>query len=348
MILSLNKSIDSVLHRALEAIPLGIAVFDAAGKIVTVNSKLAMALGYAAHELRGGDMERLFLEKGVPSSHPLFRLHMEYAGPADPLTSCYPSYVSTHIMKGERGEKLGGVFVLWDARGQQELEQAVLKAERLAIMGQLAAIALHEVRNPLSAIRGFLQLLKRELTEDRQLEYVEVMLETLDRVNNLITNYLRLAKPGIPKRQPCDLVELITELTAFYRAEFQSKGIRLVSSYLSDLPAVSLDPAQFYQVLVNILKNAVEATPPGKEIYIGIDYLKEKNVAIISVRDTGPGIPEEVMERIFDPFFTTKENGTGLGLYVCRKIINNHGGEIRVNNNPDEGCTVSITVQCCF
>jgi len=347
---SLNNSIDSLLYQALEAVPLGIAVFNAAGNIVTVNSSLAGVFGLAVHDIRGKDIEKLLLEKGIPSNHPLFQLHTgkEYTGSADPLTSYYPSYVSTHLIKGNCGEIQGGVLVLWDAKGRQELEQAVLKAERLAIMGQLAAIALHEVRNPLSAIKGFLQLLKRELMKTRQLEYVDVMLEALDRINNLITNYLRLAKPGTPERQPCDLVEMVTELVAFYQAEFQRKAIRLNSSYPSHLPAVSLDREQFWQVLVNILKNAVEATPPGKEIHIRVESLKENGAAVISVQDTGPGICEETLTRIFDPFFTTREKGTGLGLYVCREIVNNHGGEIWVSNNPDQGCTVSITVPCCF
>jgi signal transduction histidine kinase len=345
---SLNNSTDLILYQALEAIPLGIAVFDGAGKIVAVNSNLAEVFGVASHEVRGYNLERLLREKGLPPDHPLFQTHAgkEYTGPAAPLTGCHPSYASTHYFKGDDGESQGGVFVLWNARCQQELEQAVFKAERLAIMGQLAAIALHEVRNPLSAIKGFLQLLRRELEDVRQLEYVEVMLEALDRVNNLITNYLRLAKPGTPERLPCDLKELIHELISLYEAELKNKGISFIFSCHSELPSVCLDREQFHQVMVNLLKNAVEVTSAGGEIYIGIEYLKEKDMALLFVRDTGIGISEEALPRIFDPFFTTRERGTGLGLYVCREIVMNHGGEIRITNNPDKGCTVTVTVPC--
>lgn len=345
---SLNNSTDPILYQVLEAIPLGIAVFDGAGKIAAVNSNLAEVFDLASSKARGCNLERLLREKGLPPDHPLFQTHAgkEYTGPAAPLTSIYPSYVSTHILKGDSGDSLGGVFVLWDARGQQELEQAVLKAERLAIMGQLAAIALHEVRNPLSAIKGFLQLLKRELEDVRQLEYVEVMLDALDRVNNLITNYLRLAKPGIPERQFCDMEELIRDLISLYDVEFKSKGISFLFSCHSGLPPVYLDREQFHQVVVNILKNAVEVTPPGGEICIGIEYLKEKDMALLFVRDTGIGISEEALPRIFDPFFTTREKGTGLGLHVCREIVMNHGGEIRIANNFGRGCTVTVTIPC--
>lgn len=345
---SLNNSTDLILYQALEAIPLGIAVFDGAGKIVAVNSNLAEVWGVASHKVHGYNLERLLREKGLPPDHPLFQIHAgrEYTGPAAALTSCHPSYVSTHYFKGDDGESQGGVFVLWNARYQQELEQAVLKAERLAIMGQLAAIALHEVRNPLSAIKGFLQLLRRELEDARQLEYVEVMLEALDRVNNLITNYLRLAKPGTPERQPCDLEKLIHELIILYKSELKNKGISFLFSCHSELPPVCLDREQFHQVLVNLLKNAVEVTSAGGEIRIGIEYLKEKDMALLFVRDTGIGISEEALPRIFDPFFTTREKGTGLGLYVCREIVMNHGGEIQIANNPDKGCTVTINVPC--
>lgn len=344
----LNNNTNLTLYQVLEAIPLGMAVFDRAGDIVAVNSRLAEVLGLVPVEAQGSNLEMLLREKGLPPDHPLFQIHSgkEYTGIAAPLTNCYPSYVSTHILKDDGGETIGGVLVLWDARRQQELEQAVLKAERLAIMGQLAAIALHEVRNPLSAIKGYLQLLRRELEDARQLGYVDVMLEALDKVNNLITDYLRLAKPGTPERQPCQLEELVSDLISLFEVEFKNKGIRFLFFCHSDIPPVNLDREQFHQVLVNILKNAVEVTPSGGEISIGIEHLQEENMVSLLIRDTGLGIPEDVLSQVFDPFFTTREDGTGLGLYVCREIVNNHGGEIRIANNPDQGCTVTITLPC--
>lgn len=344
----MNNSSDLILHQAFEAVPLGIAVFDLTGKVAFMNSSLAEVMGLDTHQACGKDIIRLLQGIGIPSGHPLFRILTgeEYAGTVAPLTDGYPSYVSTKIVKGDDGENAGGLLILWDARGWQEMEQAVIKAEQLAIMGQLAAIALHEVRNPLSALQGYLQLLKRELDEVRQLEYVEVMLGTLDRVNSLITTYLRLAKPGTPERRPCDMDELLSDLILLYEVELKSKGINFIFSCDSGLPQVSLDRDQFYQVMVNILKNAAEVTPRNGEIHVGLKYLKEKDMAVFFVRDTGPGVSEDVLSHIFDPFFTTRDKGTGLGLYVCREIVKNHGGEISIANNHDRGCTVTITIPC--
>lgn len=346
---SLNNNTEHILWQALEAIPLGIAVYDGTGKIAAVNSRLGEVLGIAAPKARGRNLEQLLREKGIPLDHPfLQQLHSgeEYSGPAAPLTDCYPSYVSTHIFKGEGGEGPGGVFIFWEAGRRQALEQAVLEAERLAIMGQLSAIALHEVRNPLSAVKGFLQILRRELEDVRQLEYVEVMLEAMDRVNNLITDYLRLAKPCIPERRPCCLEELLRDLLSLYEVEIKNKGINLLFSCPADIPEVSLDREQFHEVVVNILKNAAQATPSGGEIEVGIELREEADSVSLFVRDTGPGIPEDVLSQVFEPFFTTREQGTGLGLYVCREIVINHGGEICVANNPERGCTVTVTIPC--
>ncbi|HBI26603.1 MAG TPA: hypothetical protein DDY25_02585, partial [Peptococcaceae bacterium] len=139
MIHFLNNSPDLILYQAFEAIPLGIAVFDLTGKIAFMNSNLAEVMGLDPHQVCGEDIKGLLQGKGIPSGHPLFRILAgeEYTGPAAPLTDCYPSYVSTKIVKGDDGENAGGLLLLWDARSRQELEQAVLKAERLAIMGQL-------------------------------------------------------------------------------------------------------------------------------------------------------------------------------------------------------------------
>ncbi|MGI6404961.1 MAG: two-component system sensor histidine kinase NtrB [Syntrophaceticus sp.] len=337
-----------IFYQAFEALPLGIAVFDRTGKVAFMNSNLAKVMGLDPNQVCEENIKRLLQEKGVPAEHPLFRIFAgeEYTGTAAPLTDFYPSYVSTKILKGDDGENAGGVLLLWDATDRQELEQAVLKSERLAIIGQIAAIALHEVRNPLSAIKGYLQLLKKELEDARQLEYVKVMLRSLDRLNTLITDYLRLAKPGTPERRPCDMEELLSDILSLYKSEVKSKGIRFSFSCDPDLPPVSLDRDQFYQVVVNVLKNAIEVTPLNGEVYVGIKHLKEKDMVAFFVRDTGPGVPKDVLSRIFDPFFTTRDEGTGLGLYVCREIVNNHGGGIDVANNPGEGCTVTITFPC--
>ena len=218
----------------------------------------------------------------------------------------------------------------------------MIKAEKLAIMGQLTAITLHEVRNPLTTLKVSLQLLHKELKESKHEKSIKRMLESLDRANNLITNYLRLAKPGIPKRQIHKMRELIESVASFYAAEFSNRGIHFTRSYSPSLPLLSVDGDQFKQVLANILINAADATPSGGRVSLSVEYDQETESVRISVRDTGPGVAEDVLPHIFEPFYSSKEKGTGLGLYVCREIIHNHGGKIQVVNNSDRGCTVTI------
>lgn len=340
--MKINKDLE--LNQLMEAIPLGIVVFDKSWKIVVVNSSFAGILGIDPAEAKGRDLKEILLKKGVYDQHPLFQTldGHEYTGPVSPLTDSYPSYISTHLLRGEAGECVGGLLVLWNAKRQQELEQAVIKAEKLAIMGQLTAITLHEVRNPLTTMKMSLQLLHQELKGSKQEKSIRWMLESLDRAINLINNYLRLAKPGIPNRQPQNLGELIERVASFYAAEFSSRGILFSHSYSPSLPLLSVDGDQFKQVLANILMNAADATPSGGSVHLSAEYDQETESVRISVRDTGQGIAEDVLPHIFEPFYSSKEKGTGLGLYVCREIIHNHGGEIQVANNPDGGCTVTI------
>lgn len=335
---------DLKLNQVLEAIPLGIVVFDNNWKIIVVNSSIAGILGIDPQKARDRDLKEILINKGVYDQHPLFETLAghEYTGPVSPLTDSYPSYISTHLLRGETGECVGGLLVLWNAKRQQELEQAVIKAEKLAIMGQLTAITLHEVRNPLTTMKMSLQLLHKDLKGSKHEKGIKWMLDSLDRAINLINNYLRLAKPGIPNRQPHKIGELIERVASFYAAEFSDRGILFSHSYAPSLPLLSVDGDQLQQVLANILINAADATPSGGSVSLRVDYDQETESVRISVRDTGQGIPEDVLPHIFEPFYSSKEKGTGLGLYVCREIIHNHGGEIEVANNPDGGCTVTI------
>ena len=223
LLLNINK--DPTLNQVMEAIPLGVVVFNRSWKIVVVNSSFAGILGINPQLARDCDLKEILLGKGVNHKHPLFQTlyGYEYTGHVSPLTDSYPSYISTHLLRGEAGECLGGLLVLWNAERQQELEQAVIKAEKLAIMGQLTAITLHEVRNPLTTLKVSLQLLHKELKESKHEKSIKRMLESLDRANNLITNYLRLAKPGIPKRQIHKMRELIESVASFYAAEFSNR-----------------------------------------------------------------------------------------------------------------------------
>ncbi len=340
---------EPTLQQVLNGFPAGVMIIDRSERIIGFNRFFEEATGLSEQNVRGRHFRELFGKKGFPEDHPLLltlTTGKEFSRIAPekflPFFSPCSAYISTHVLRGASGEKAGAMAVLWDARRQQELEQAVIRAERLAIMGQLAAGAVHEIRNPLTAVAGFLQILKKELEGTPRVEYVDIMLDALERVNSIIGGFLRLAKPGLPQRKPYHLRDLIENVLKLWESEGARRGIAVNASFAPGLPPVLLDEEQFQQVLLNIFNNALEAMPDGGEIKLAVEIDREDDLIRITIQDTGPGIPEAVQAQVFEPFFTTKETGTGLGLYISRAIIQNHGGEIVIENNPERGCKVTI------
>lgn len=231
-------------------------------------------------------------------------------------------------------------------RDERLHEQAVelIAAERLATIGKMAAHITHEVRNPLSSIGLNTELLAEELerlgadaAEARAL--VASIAREIDRLGDITEQYLRFARLPAPRRQPEDLPELVKSVADFVRLEVESAGLVLEVDAPPMAP-VPLDEAQIRQVLVNLLRNAREATPRGGTIRVATR--REGEVAVLSVADTGAGVPLDVVPQIFDTFFTTKEHGTGLGLPLVRQIVMAHGGTIEVDSAPGQGTTFLV------
>lgn len=341
-----------VLSDVFNSFPAGIMVIDRTEKVIAINGFLAEATGITENGVRGQDFREFLNEKGIrESGNPLLvTLHkgeeFKELSPNMLLPSVCSSsfYVSTHALRNTRGEITKAMAVFWDARRQRELEQAVIKAERLAILGQLCTMAMHEIRNCLAVVRGFLQLLKNDLMGTRRASNIDTMLGTLDRAASIIGDFRRFAKPTIPQRKPCSICDLISEDIKLLEEEMLHRGIKASLSSESDLPCVFIDEEQFQQVLLNVFNNAFEAMPDGGEIKIKAIVDRDANSVQIVIEDTGLGMPEDVIARIFEPFFTTKETGTGLGLYISRAIIKNHGGELKIENNPQKGCRVILVL----
>ncbi|MGB9661818.1 MAG: two-component system sensor histidine kinase NtrB [Moorellaceae bacterium] len=210
--------------------------------------------------------------------------------------------------------------------------------EKLAMVGELAAGMAHEIRNPLTSIRGFLQLLQRKFDgEGPEHEYFQIMLEELDRINLIIKEFLSLAKPSQPQLKITDINVLISE--ALLLAEQEALMNEVVLEFIpgENIPLVFLDPAQIKQVVLNLVSNAIQATGPKGRVEVSSLYDPEEQMVIIGVKDNGPGIPPDKLHRIFEPFFTTKENGTGLGLTLSLRIVESHKGRIRVSSKVGEG-----------
>lgn len=230
-------------------------------------------------------------------------------------------------------------IILRDISERKQTEELMLRSEKLSIAGQLAAGIAHEIRNPLTAIKGFLQLIKPK-TKDRD-QYFEIVFSELSRIEIILSELLMLAKPQqTSSMQTLDLKKIISEVTALLETQANLNGILMNTSEIEEGLLMNGDQNQLKQVFINLIKNAVESMPDGGKV--DITAKAEGDGILVTIRDEGIGIPESVMKRIGEPFLTTKEKGTGLGLMVTFNILENHNGKIRVDSQPEKGTVFHI------
>lgn len=219
----------------------------------------------------------------------------------------------------------------------REVEERARQSEKLAAVGQLAAGVAHEVRNPLSSIRGFAQFLRHSLKdrpEDR--EYAEIIVREVDRINRVVTDLLTFARPVIVDRSPVDLPEIIHHTIRLVTVDTQSLGVSIHTHLSENLTSgIWLDKNEVTQAILNLLLNSLSAVSEGGTIDIGAGIESGGGRVQIWVEDDGTGIMPDHLNKVFDPFFTTRDNGTGLGLAIVNKIVENHQGEIVIQSPPD-------------
>jgi len=220
----------------------------------------------------------------------------------------------------------------------EQTDQLLQKSEKLVLLGQMAAGIAHEIRNPLTSIRGFVQLFKGD--QDQNV-YYDIVLSELDRINGIVGEFLFLSKPTTTAMQKSDIKKLINDVVTLIQTQTIISNIQIGMEYESNLPYVYVDENQLKQVFLNILKNATEAMPNGGTIELKVNKDKEKGV-VIQFTDQGVGIPKERIPTLGEPFYTTKEKGTGLGLMTCYKIIENHHGQLLIESEVNKGTTVQI------
>jgi two-component system sensor histidine kinase HydH len=239
----------------------------------------------------------------------------------------------------------GAVIILRDVTMIRELEQKVILSEKFAALGRLSAGVAHEIRNPLNSIRGFIQYFQKKLSlEEEDYRYTDLMITEVDRLNRVISKLLAFSKPREPRLSIRSPYEILDHCIRVIEREAQGEGLELIrTTYADEMPLVLMDTDQITQVFLNILINAVEATPTGGKIFVKCE-MDEPGRLRIAVEDTGEGIPKENIDKLFDPFFSTKKKGTGLGLAIVKSIIEAHDGEIDVESEPGKGTRFIITL----
>lgn len=334
---------DAVLEHAGVAI----VVMDLEGRLTLANSSAR-----TLWEVLGTEGMPLCRQCGKPGANPICSLLWEVidAGEERYRRECrFPASNGKEIileiqatpLQGKGGEVTGSVAILRDITGQVEMDERVRQAEKLAVVGELAAGAAHEIRNPLTAIKGFSQLLGRKCGEEGK-EYLDIIVGEIDRIDSIVNDLLLLARPSAPELKPCSLAAVVGEVGRMLGEELSLRRLRFTQALPADLPPIRADARQMKQVFWNLITNSLHATPQGGEIRVEASYLDRQDMVQARVTDTGVGIPVDHLNRIFDPFFTTKENGTGLGLTITYGIIQAHGGSIEVESHPGQGTTFDL------
>lgn len=248
--------------------------------------------------------------------------------------------VTTSLVE-DSGGKLGAIITYEDKNELEKLRKNISRLENMTVMGELAASAVHEIKNPIFSIRGFLQLLESSLMhDDKRREYTKIMVTELDRLAKLVDDFLALTKEQRKKHDNVFIDKMLKEIIKLFKPRFDLKGISCYIKADEKTIPVYIDADQLKQVFINIIQNAIDAMPSGGNIYINV--YSGVNTVITEIKDDGTGIKKENMSEIFKPFFTTKESGTGLGLYISRRIISSFGGTIKFESEEGRGATFII------
>lgn len=253
------------------------------------------------------------------------------------------------------GTQHGAVLILRDLTQVRTLEETVRRADRLSMVGTMAAGLAHEIKNPLGGIKGAAQLLQMELGEDSELqEYTQLMIREAERVNRIIEELLDLSRPRQARTGKVNISQILDEIVMLQKQAFADRTIRFKLRLDPSIPDISGDRDLLVRLFLNLIKNAGEASPDGEKITIESRIDSEYHMSFpgarptpmvqISINDRGEGIPQQQLERVFTPFYTTKDGGSGLGLPICQKIITDHGGFMQIVNCPEGGTSVRVSL----
>jgi two-component system sensor histidine kinase AtoS len=250
----------------------------------------------------------------------------------------YQVLASQSPLKDEREEEVGRIFYFIDISEMEYMEKRIHRSEKLAVLGELAAGAAHEIRNPLAVIDGFIQIIRSRMDEsDREKYHLDMLMEELKRINKIIERMLLLAKPEAPQIKRNSIHDVLNSIMPLIKANCPP-GIS-IHVQMDDF-MLNIDFEQFKQVFHNLIRNSIEAIERQGEIRI-YSQLQSAEVSIY-IEDSGGGIPVELQRQIFDPFISAKEDGTGLGLSIIQRIIENHKGEVQLVSSNEQGTMIKM------
>jgi len=338
----------SYTENVVESMADGLISIDGEGKIVTVNRQADAILGSGRERLEGKNITEILGDGvgeilGPPEGRVLVRdREMEVVrgqGGRIPLS------LSAAPLRDDAGRELGSVLLIKDLREIRDLQEKVRRSERLASLGRLAAGVAHEIRNPLSSIRGFAQYFQKRFSGQAEEEgYASVMIKEVDRLNRVITELLDFAGPKEPRRERQPIEAIVDHALKLLAPDLDARKVAVAKEYEPGLPPIPVDRDQLSQVFINILLNAIQSMGEEGEIRVVLRRRVPPPGVEVIVTDTGAGIPADDLEKGFGPFFSRKRKGTGLGLAIVHQIVTGHQGEIDVESEAGRGTTFRITL----
>ncbi len=353
-------------HALVTATRVGVAGIDETGRVTYLNALGEEILGMRATEAVGADCARV-IRPAVDEPHPILQGLNGALGQVelyitDRQDRDVPVWLSMEPILDLESRAQGLACVFRDLSEERAMDQEARRRERLAVIGELAAGAAHEIRNPLTGIANAAQVLQMRLGENEgNRRMADLILGESQRLERIISSLLGFARPGQPRMQEVRIEEVVARALELEQPLYERTGVRSEFRVAGQIPAIFVDPEQVQQVLVNLMRNAVEAMPDGGLLAVEVAVVRRRlyarrklgrrasdRVSVpsqgpvrrfvrVSVKDTGQGISAQILGRIFDPFFTTRSHGTGLGLSVSQSIVQEHGGFISVQSVQGKG-----------
>ena len=361
---ALRKS-EEWLATTLRSIHDAVIATDTNGAVTFLNPAAERLTGYKLAEAAGKSIrEVLELERAGHSEHPVMEvlrkgLELEFAdrvfvakdgkvlsveGSVAPIRDRGRNVVGSVLTIRDITERIRAEEYKTRAVSERKkTEELLRKSERLKAVREMAAGVAHEIRNPLTAIRGFVQLMQGQQYESQHQKYLEIMLAEIDRINLIVSELLVLAKPQMIHFQQKDLSQLMQNVIVLLDTQAILHNIRIESEFDPDIPPIHCEENQIKQLLINLLKNAIEAMPDGGTIRLEVKR-NDHDTVLIRIMDQGAGIPKEHLPKLGEPFYTTKEKGTGLGLMISYKIVEAHRGKLQIASELNRGTTVDVVL----
>ncbi len=343
-------SIQDYTEAILRSITAGVIAVGPDGSVATVNVAVERMLGMREEDMVPRKIGRLFRDDGGLDGILMRFLNGQSPKMVSDLQAVTTDGRTLHLevamarMRDVGGRPLGAVVTLEDVSEVRALTDQLIRADRLAAMGELTAGVAHEVRNPLGIIRASVQLVEdSDGDPTRVREAARIIKQEIDRLDRVIKALLDFGRPSAPTLRPTNVEDVVDDVVLFTRQFAVQAHVEIDTQFAAADPIVLADADQLKQVLVNLVSNAVQAMEDtgGR---IAVRVWDDDEFVLVSVADDGPGIAPEVLERVFDPFYSTRDSGTGLGLTIVHRIIDQHGGRVEAQSTPGAGTTFTIAL----